>query len=59
MIKVTNEVKCYDDANDPKIIVTSHWNCKGFVVVEVAGKKYNVSGRDIITAVENAMNTGY
>ena len=57
MIKVKSEVRCYDDANEPKILVSSHWNSQRLVVVEVDGKKYNVLGRDLITAVENAMRT--
>jgi len=61
MIKVSSEVQTYKDFDsepEPKPIhVLSHWNYNDRVWIEVAGKKVLVIGRDLIVAIQNAMNT--
>lgn len=43
----------------PKIIVRSHWNRDRFVVLRIGDQEYTVTGRDIITAIENAMRSSH
>lgn len=57
MIKVTCELKDYSEPVKPEIRVHSHWNYNDLVELEVKGERYTVNGRDLITAVENAMKT--
>ncbi len=60
-IKVTCEVETYDDPPTPKLVVRSHWNRKGWVVIkfETEPKKWvtaTVLVRDIMAAIENCSN---
>lgn len=57
MIKVTCQLQDYSDPAMPSIKVHSHWPSRQQVELEVDGKRYTVDGRDLITAVENAMHT--
>ena len=57
MIKVTCHIEDYSDPKMPSIKVHNHWNTKRMVELEVDGKRYTVVGEDLITAIENAMNT--
>jgi len=38
--------------------IDSHWPLSQRIVLNIRGVKYTVIGRDLITAVQNAMNTG-
>ena len=58
-IKVTCQINDYSEPAQPSIKVHSHWNDKSFVVLEVDGKMYTVSGNELGTAIEDAMNTGW
>ena len=55
MIRVTCDVQTYDDPAKPHIRVHSHWYDDKRVVVEVNGERYTVIGKDLITAIEDAM----
>ena len=57
MVRVTCQLDDYSQPAKPTIRVHNHWNSKRFVELEVEGKRYTVLGRDLITAVENCMNT--
>lgn len=64
MIDVSSEVKCYEVNSQevkgldyPIIKVKSHWNHRDFVVLEIDGKTYAVSARDLTAAIENATNS--
>lgn len=57
-IDVTCKVQTYDTPQKAPLRVHSHW-CDGQMVeIEVvgAGERYTVVGKDMITAIENAMN---
>lgn len=54
-IKVTCEVQTYDTPAKPSIRVHSHWFNDAQVEIEVKGERYTVVGKDLITAVEDAM----
>ena len=53
-IKVTCEVQTYDNPAKPSIRVHSSWY-DDKVEIEVEGKRYTVIGKDLITAIEDAM----
>ena len=58
-IKVTNRVELYPtNKNDPNgsILVHSHWAEDTKIEIEIEGKRYCVSGQDMIQAVQNSMN---
>lgn len=64
MIEVESKVRCYEiDGKDtpmidtPRIIVRGHWNIDTFVVLEIDGKRYTVSAKDLHAAINNATNT--
>ena len=57
MIKVTCQLEDYSSPAMPSIKVHNHWNTKRQIELEVDGKRYTVDGQDLITAVENCMNT--
>lgn len=63
MIKVTSIVPVYEVngdnqvANPAPLIVKSHWNDNMKVVVMVGETKLTVSARDLIAAIENAINS--
>ena len=38
--------------------VDSHWNRDEMVVLKLGSKSYTVLGRDLKTAIDNAMNSG-
>ncbi len=57
MIKVTCQLEDYSSPSMPSIKVHNHWNTRRQVELEVDGKRYTVNGEDLITAVQNAMNT--
>jgi hypothetical protein len=62
MIKVVSEVNVQEidgvptRIGAPTILVESHWNWSGSVVLVVEGKRYTVSRNDIDAAVANASN---
>lgn len=58
-IDVTCEVKNYDNPAKSKLRVHSHWNDSNMVEVEVVatGERYTVLGTDLITAIQDALNT--
>ena len=41
----------------PKILVRNHWNRSQLVVLKIGDQDYTVNGRDLITAIENAMRS--
>ena len=55
-MKVTTELNDYSDPAQPNIRVHNHWNNHDFVVLEIDGKRYTVSAREMTKAVENATN---
>ena len=57
MIKVSCQLEDYSDPPKMPVRVHAHWLTKNNVELEVAGEKYVVNGRDLITAVQNCMNT--
>jgi hypothetical protein len=57
-IKVTNEVKTYDEPAKPSIRVHSHWNQRDRVVIEIVGSQATVLAADIRAAIDNATHTG-
>ncbi len=57
MIKVSCQLEDYSNPPMPYIKVHNHWFSKQNVELEVDGKRYTVNGRDLITAVENCINT--
>ena len=57
MIKVTCQLEDYSSPAMPCIKVHNNWISKRQVELEVDGKRYIVDGSDLITAVENCMNT--
>lgn len=57
-IKVTNELRNYDEPAKTSIRVHSHWNEPSKVVIEfVGGQSRTVSARDLLAAIKNATNT--
>ena len=54
-IKVTCEVSTYNNPAKPPIRVHSHWFNDKQVEIEVNGERYEVVGKDLITAIEDAM----
>lgn len=60
MIKVHNEVPTYKDdlnsSHDTPVFVDSHWNYDDRVYLIIGDKKVCVVGRDLQTAITNAMN---
>lgn len=57
MIKVSCQLEDYSTPPRPPVFVHNHWSTKRLVELEVDGTRYTVDGRDLIQAVENAMNT--
>jgi len=64
-IKIKQEVDVYevDDVEVPisktvTIGIDSHWNNREVVVILVGRKSYAVIGSNLITAINNAMNSG-
>lgn len=57
MVKVICQVEDYSSPSKPCIKVHNNWLSKRQVDLEVDGNRYTVDGRDLITAVENCMNT--
>jgi len=43
---------------DIEIGIDSHWNSHERIVLNVRGVEYTVLGHSLITAIQNAMNTG-
>lgn len=58
-IDITCNVKTYDTPQKAPIRVHSHWHDRTMVELEIVGvgERYTVVGKDLITAIENAMNT--
>jgi len=64
MIKVKQTVEIYEE-NDVEVSigtskslgVESHWNHNERVILGFGEKRITVVGRDLITAIQNAMNT--
>ena len=57
-IKVTCQINDYSNPAQPSIKVHAHWNESKMVVIEIDGKEYTVSGKELKIAIDNAMNTG-
>ena len=59
VIKVICKVQTYDTPQKASINVHSHWMYNDMVELEIVGvdERYTVVGKDLITAIENAMNT--
>jgi hypothetical protein len=65
-IKVTQEIKVYEIGGkevplgtDKNLGILSHWNVRDFVILNFGNEmQITVSGNDLITAINNAMNTG-
>lgn len=57
MVKVSCQLEDYSTPPMPYIYVHNNWITKRNVELEIDGKRYTVNGRDLITAVENCMNT--
>ena len=64
MIKVKQTVEIYEenDAEVPigtnkSIEVESHWNWNERVILVIGRRRITVIGEDLITAIQNAMNT--
>ena len=67
MIEVTNYVTCYEENDEEvkpgkdykKLVVKSHWNYSDWIVLELDGHSITVNGRDLTSAIQNAMNKSY
>ncbi len=57
MIKVSCELEDYSTPLMPCIKIHNSWISKRLVELEIEGKRYTLEGRDLISAVENCMNT--
>ena len=63
-IKVSQEIKVYEiDGNETVgetvLKVFSHWNWKDRAVLQLGkGRKFTILRQDLITALDNAGNTG-
>lgn len=64
-VKVTQEINVYEVDDETvstrkEIVleVMSHWNWDNFVRLKFEDKSITVSGQDLKTAINNAMNTG-
>lgn len=65
MITVSNEVKIYEIdgkdvpivGGDKKLLITSHWNERKKVNIQINGKKITVIADDLRIAIDNATNT--
>jgi len=64
MIKVSQSVEVYEryDKEVPvgtncSIRVESHWNINRRVILVISGERLTVIGSDLITAIQNAMNS--
>lgn len=59
-IKVTNEIETYPEDDKPTeiVMIKSHWNDEDRVHIIIGSKDLIILGRDLITAIENAMRTG-
>ena len=57
-IKVTSEVKSYDDPITDDIKVHSHWNRSNMVVLDFGDEKRTVDASELIKAINNATNVG-
>lgn len=57
-VKVTCEVRTYDEPAKPDIKVHSHWNDSGKIVIEIGDETITVVSNDLITAIKNCSNTG-
>lgn len=58
-VKVTCEINTYNETARPSIRVHNHWNRSDYVELEVDGKRYEVSGKELKIAVDNCMNVGF
>ena len=57
MIKVTCQISDYSIPAQPEIKIHNHWADSRMVEIEIDGKRYTVSGRDMIQAIQNCMVT--
>jgi len=64
MIKVKQEIEIYEENDeevpigiDKSLSVESHWNWNERVILRLGKRRITVIGRDLITAIQNAMNT--
>jgi hypothetical protein len=60
-IKVECKIKVYNDNNFTKnkieeILIKSHWSKKEIVKIIIDDKQVEVSGQELITAIQNCMN---
>ena len=58
-VKVTCQIEEYSDNRKQDIKIHSHWNLDRFVELEIEGKRYVVNGKELKTAIDNCMNTGF
>jgi hypothetical protein len=66
MVKVTNELRVYESegkdipigVSPPLVLVSSHGRNSRLVRLRIEGVEVTVSGTELCTALENAMNTG-
>ena len=64
MIKVSQQIPIYEE-NDKEIPlrqqrfmgIESHWNWNERVILEIGKERITVLGRDLKTAIDNAMNS--
>lgn len=59
LVKVSCQIHDYSEPAKESIKVHSHWNINRFVELEIDGKRYTVNGNELITAIQNCMNTGF
>lgn len=57
MIKVTCEVKTYNEPMKPSLKVHNHWNQRDYVELEVDGERFVIKGNELKEAINNCMNT--
>lgn len=57
MIKVTCQIPDYSIPAQPEIKIHNHWADRRKVEIEIDGKRYTVSGSDMIQAIQNCVAT--
>ena len=58
-IKVTCDVPTYNNPAKGDIRVHSHWNSYEMVEIEIGGERYEVYGKDLITAINDCDALAY
>ena len=57
-IENTATVNTYEDSKPESIKVSSHWNRKCFVVLQIGQKEVVVDGGNLKKAIDSCMNVG-